>query len=132
MLRLLAAVIISYCLSVALVLATDPLLTRIFPADYIAGRIPSSAALATSTAFFILISILCAALCALIAQAAASRAVFWFFILGEVMGLVTTIPNWNKGWPHWYFLAWLLSWPISCWIGLRLARRRRPAAAAAH
>jgi hypothetical protein len=132
MLRLLAAVIISYCLSVALVLATDPLLTRIFPADYIAGRIPSSAALATSTAFFILISILCAALCALIAQAAASRAVFWFFILGEVMGAVATIPNWSKGWPHWYFLAWLLSWPISCWIGLRLARRRRPAAAAAH
>lgn len=124
MLRLLAAVLISYCLSVALVLATDPLLTRIFPADYIAGRIPSTAALATSTAFFILISILCAALCAWIAQAAAARAVFWFFILGEVMGAVASLPNWNKGWPHWYFLAWLLSWPISCWIGLRLGRRR--------
>jgi len=127
MLRTVAAVLISYCLSVALVLATDPLLTRIFPADYATGRVPSNPALATSTAFFIVTSILCASLCALIASASASRAVVWFFLVGEVMGIVATIPNWSKGWPHWYWLAWLLSWPLSCWIGYRLAPRRQRA-----
>ena len=40
------------------------------------------------------------------------------------MGIAATIPNWNKGWPHWYWLSWLLSWPISCLIGLLLSGRR--------
>jgi hypothetical protein len=50
--------------------------------------------------------------------------VLWFFILGELMGIAAIIPNWGKGWPHWYWLSWLLTWPVSCWIGLQLARRR--------
>jgi hypothetical protein len=41
-----------------------------------------------------------------------------------VMGIAAIIPNWSKGWPHWYWLSWLLTWPVSCWIGLRLAGRR--------
>jgi hypothetical protein len=40
------------------------------------------------------------------------------------MGIGATIPNWSKGWPHWYWLSWLLTWPVSCWIGLRLAGRQ--------
>jgi hypothetical protein len=51
-------------------------------------------------------------------------ALFWFFIVGEVMGIGAIIPNWSKEWPHWYWLSWLLTWPVSCWIGLLLARRR--------
>jgi hypothetical protein len=42
------------------------------------------------------------------------------------MGIASIIPNWSKGskgWPQWYWLSWLLTWPISCWIGLLLARR---------
>jgi hypothetical protein len=39
------------------------------------------------------------------------------------MGIGAIIPNWSKGWPHWYWLSWLLTWPVSCWIGLLLARR---------
>jgi hypothetical protein len=49
--------------------------------------------------------------------------VLWFFIIGEVMGIVSIIPNWGKGWPHWYWLSWLLTWPVSCWLGLLAARR---------
>ena len=44
-------------------------------------------------------------------------------LLGEVMGIASTIPNWNKGWPHWYWMSWLLTWPASCWVGLLLAGR---------
>lgn len=120
MLKSIAAVAGSYVLSIVLVVATDPLLTRLFPGDYVKGRVPSNTALLTSTALFVLISIFCAWLCARLAPGRAGRHVLWFFIIGEVMGIVSIIPNWSKGWPHWYWLSWLLTWPVSCWIGLRL------------
>ena len=114
----------SYALSIVLVLCTDPILSRIFPGDFEKGRIPSNAALLASTAFFVVISILCAWICARFAPNQPSKHVLWFFILGEVMGIGAIIPNWSKGWPHWYWLSWLLTWPISCWIGLKLAATR--------
>jgi hypothetical protein len=124
MLKSLAAVIGSYLLSVVLVLGTDPLLSRMFPGDYARGHIPSSNPLIASTAFFVIISILCAWVCARFAPSRPGRHVLWFFILGEVMGIGFTIPNWSKGWPHWYSLAWLLTWPISCWLGLLISGRK--------
>jgi hypothetical protein len=124
MLKSIAVVVGSYLLSIVLVLATDPLLSSIFPGDYIRGRVPSNTALSASTALFIVVSILCAWLCAHFAPRRAAWHVFWFFVVGEVMGIGATMPNWSKGWPHWYWLSWLLSWPLSCWIGLLLAGRR--------
>lgn len=123
MLKSMAAVIGSYLLSVVLVFATDPLLSRIFPGDFVAGHIPSNNALMASTAFFVIVSIFCAWVCARFAPSRPGKHVLWFFILGEVMGIGFTIPNWSKGWPHWYWLSWLLTWPISCWIGLLLTGR---------
>jgi len=122
-LKSIADVIGCYLLSIVLVLATDPLLSRLFPGDFARGRVPSNAALMASTAFFVVVSIVCAWLCARFAPARAARHVLWFFILGEVMGIAATIPNWSKGWPHWYWLSWLVSWPVSCWIGLLLSGR---------
>lgn len=124
MLKSIAIVAGTYLLSVVLVLATDPLLSRLFPGDFVTGHVPSDAALLTSTALFVVISILCAWFCARFAPSRASRHVLWFFIIGEVMGIGATIPNWSKGWPHWYWLSWLLTWPLSCWIGLLLGRSR--------
>jgi hypothetical protein len=129
MLKSIAVVLGSYLLSVVLVIASDPLLSRLFPGDFVAGRIPSDAALVASTVCFVVISILCAWVCARFAPSRSSRHVLWFFILGEVMGIGAIIPNWSKGWPHWYWLSWLITWPISCWIGLMLARRRDLASA---
>src|SRR5271157_4052831 len=123
MLKSIAVVAGSYLLSVVLVLATDPLLTHLFPSDYVKGSIPSNTPLLASTALFVVISILCAWLCARFAPPRASRHVLWFFVLGEVMGIVSIIPNWGKGWPHWYWLSWLLTWPVSCWIGLQISGR---------
>jgi hypothetical protein len=124
-LKSIAVVAGSYLLSVLLVLATDPLLSRLFPGDFEKGRIPSSAALAASTAFFVLVSIFCAWLCARLALDRANRNVLWFFVVGEVMGIAAIIPNWSKGWPHWYWISWLLTWPVSCWVGRQLAQRGR-------
>lgn len=124
MLKSIAVVLASYVLSIILVIATDPLLTRLFPDDFVRGQIPSNKALLTSTALFVIVSILCAWLCARFAPNRPSRHVVWFFIIGEVMGIAASIPNWSKGWPHWYWLSWLLTWPVSCWIGLMLGGRR--------
>lgn len=124
MFKSIAVVAGSYLLSVVLVFATDPLLSRIFPGDFDSGRVPSDAALLTSTALFVVASVFCAWVCARLAPDRASRHVLCFLVIGEVMGLGATVPNWSKGWPHWYWLSWLLTWPLSCWIGLRLAGRR--------
>jgi hypothetical protein len=124
MLKSIAVVAGSYLLSIVLVLATDPLLSLLFPGDFAKDKIPSDAALMTSTALFVVVSILCAWLCARFAPRLPSRHVLWFFSIGEVMGVGATIPNWSKGWPHWYWLSWLLTWPVSCCIGYLLARRR--------
>ena len=129
MLKSVGIVLGSYVLSIILVLCTDPLLTRIFPGDFENGRVPSSAALLASTAFFVVISILCAWVCARFSPRKAGKHLLWFFVLGEVMGIAAIIPNWSKGWPHWYWLSWLLTWPISCWIGLKIAAARGTAAA---
>jgi hypothetical protein len=124
MLKSIAVVVGSYLLSVALVLATDPLLSRIFPGDFVKGHVPSDTALIASTALFVVVSILCAWLCGRFAPRRAARHVLWLFIVGEVMGIGAVIPSWSKGWPHWYWLSWLLTWPVSCWIGLLFTGRR--------
>lgn len=124
MLKSIAVVAGSYILSIILVMATDPLLSHLFPGDFARGRVPSDHALVASTIFFVVVSIFCAWVCARLAPSNPAKHVLWFFILGEVMGIAATIPNWGKGWPHWYWLSWLLTWPVSCWIGLLLGRRR--------
>ena len=124
MLKSIAVVIGSYLLSVVLVVCTDPLLSRLFPGDFERGRIPSTNALLTSTICFAVIAVLCAWVCARFAPSIPGRHVLWFFIIGEVMGIIAIIPGWNKGWPHWYGLSWLIIWPIACWIGLKVGRRQ--------
>ncbi len=130
MLKSIAVVVGSYLLSIVLVVATDPLLSRLFPGDFVKGRVPSNNALMASTALFVAASIFCAWVCARFAPTRAGRHVLWFLIIGEVMGIGATVPNWSKGWPHWYWLSWLLTWPVSCWIGLLLAGRRGESARA--
>lgn len=124
MLKSIGVVVGSYVLSIVLVVATDPLLSVLFPGGFVRDRLPSNPALITSTGFFVVISIACAWVCARFAPSPAGRHVFWFSVIGEVMGIVTIIPNWSKSWPHWYWLSWLLTWPVSCWLGFVLGVRR--------
>src|ERR1700749_1415265 len=102
MLKSIALVFGAYVLSVVLVLSTDPLLTLLFPGDYVRGQVPSNAPLLASTALFGAVSIFCAWLCARFAPSRAATHVLWFAVAGEVMGIAATIPNWSNGWPHWY------------------------------
>ncbi len=124
MLKSIAVVLGSYLLSIVLVFATNPLLSLIFPGEFAKDHVPSNPALLASTACFVVVSIFCAWVCARFAPSPAAKHVLWFFVLGEVLGIATTIPSWSKPWPHWYSISWLLTWPVSCWIGLLLAKRR--------
>ncbi len=131
MLRSISVVLGSYILSFVLVLCTDPLLMKMYPGDFERGHVPSSHPLMWSTGFFIVISIFCAWLCAKMAARNPGKHVLWFFILGETMGVAFTVVNWGNGWPHWYGLSWLLSWPVSCWVGAKLGGSKEPARMAA-
>ena len=124
MLKSVAVVVGSYVLSVVLVLATDPILSRMFPGDFVRGHIPSDTALIASTVLFVLVSILCAWLCARFAPGRACTACALVLCRRRGNGHRRDHSNWNKGWPHWYWLSWLLTWPISCYVGLLLAGRR--------
>jgi hypothetical protein len=124
MLKSIATVIGSYLLSVVLVLGTDPVLSRIFPGEFDRGHIPSTNPLIASTVCFAVIAVICALVCARFAPSSPGKHVLWFFVLGEVMGIAAIIPGWNKGWPHWYGISWLIIWPIACWIGLKIATHR--------
>lgn len=131
MLKSIAVVVGSYVLSVILVFATNPLLSRLFPGDFVHGHVPSNKALLASTICFAIIAVICAWVCARFAPSKPGKHVLWFFVLGEVMGIAFTIPNWNKGWPHWYSIAWLVIWPIASYVGTLLVGNRSVSASAA-
>src|ERR1019366_5877942 len=96
MFKSIAVVIGCYALSVDLVLATDPLLSRLFPGDYVRGRVPSDTVLMASTAFFVVISILFAWPGARLAPSAPCGHVLWFLIIEKVRGIVPKTPNWGR------------------------------------
>lgn len=125
-LRSIGAVVVSYLVVFILVLLSDPLLSRMYPGLYMEGQVPPAFVLRMSTYAFVIASILGGAICVRMAPSRPGKHLFWLFILGEVMGLATTIMNWNKGWPHWYSLVWLAVWPVGLFLG-GLARKRQDA-----
>jgi O-antigen/teichoic acid export membrane protein len=122
LLKSIASVGGSYVLTIVLVIMSDPLLHALFPKDYVRGKPIPDTLLWLSTAIFVVVSILCAWICAKTAPGKVLTHIVWFFAIGEIMGLVTTCANWGKM-PHWYSVAWLLVWIPAVWIGWRLARR---------
>lgn len=114
----------SYVLSIILVICTDPILMKVFPGEFEKNATPSTKALITSTVAFFIVSIFCSWLCARLASYNAARHVLWLFALGEIMGLVATIANWNSHMPHWYSISWMIVWPIACWLGLKFSGKQ--------
>ncbi len=82
MFKSILVVVGTYVLSIVLVLCSDPLLSALFPGNFVHGKVPSKTALLASTALFIVTAILCAWLCARFAPAPQSRHVLTFAIRG--------------------------------------------------
>ena len=122
LLKSIACVLGSYALSIVLVSLSDPLLGALFPNDYVKGKPIPDTLLWISTGIFVLVAIFCAWVCAKTAPRNVGTHVFWFFALGEIMGLGATFVGWGKV-PHWYSIAWLLLWIPGVWIGWKLAGR---------
>ncbi len=128
MLKSIAVVAGSYLLSVVLMMATDPLLTRLVRGDFVRGRIPSNSALLASKALFVVVSILIwLALCSLCSQPALASCLMVLYHWGS-RGSCRRYSQLAYGWPRRYWSSWIFSWPLSCWIGLIIAGRRAGAA----
>ena len=123
-LRSIASVVVSYLVAFCIVLLSDPVLERLFPAQYVRGRVPPAFLLWISAAVFALSSILGGWLCVRIAPAKPGPHLLALFVLGEAIGVVFTILN-PGHYPLWNSLVWLAVWPVCLWIG---GRRRKTAA----
>lgn len=121
--RSLAAVLGSYIAVFAIVLISDPILSHLYPGQYVRGQVPPVSVLWMSTAVFAVASILGGWLCLRLAPSRPSRHLLALFLLGEVIGAGSTWANWGK-WPHWQMLLWMAIWPVCIWIGA-LGRRSR-------
>jgi len=116
LLRSVAAVVVSYIVVYGIVFASDPILTILFPGQYVSGKVPPTFLLWVSTAIFALASILGGWLCVLLAPSRPALHLFILFLVGEAIGLLFTAQNWST-WPHWYSFVWLAIWPACLWIG---------------
>lgn len=117
-LRSVASVLGCYIVVFCLVLASGPLLARLFPGQYVQGKVPPAFLLLISAAIFGIASILGGWLCVRIAPAKPGAHLLAFFILGEALGVVFTIRN-PGHYPLWNSLLWLALWPLCIWIGGR-------------
>jgi hypothetical protein len=127
-LRFIASVVVSYVVVFVIVLDSDPALARIYPGQYIHGQIPPAFILWIGTAIYAVASIIGGWICVRLAPTKPGQHLLAIFVLGEVMGVVSTILNWSR-WPDWQSLTWLALWPICLWIG-SLFRSSNAAAAA--
>jgi len=130
LLRSFASVLVSYIVVFLIVFLSDPVLAHLFPGQYVRGQVPPATLLWIDTAIFAAASIVGGWLCALMAPSRPGMHLFLLFLIGEMLGVATTIASWNK-WPHWHSLVWLLLWPVCLWLGA-LGRRgsRRTSGAA--
>ena len=77
------------------------------------------------TAGFVVVSIVCAWLCALLRAKPRRPPRPLVLHPRRTHGHRRNHPQLEQpGWPHWYWISWILTWPVSCWIGLLLAKRR--------
>lgn len=120
-LRALASVLGSYIVVFAIVLISDPILSHLYPGEYVRGQVPPVFLLWITTAIFAAASILGGWMCVRIAPTQPSRYLLALFLLGEALGAASTWANWGK-WPHWHSLTWMAIWPVCLWIGA-LGRR---------
>jgi hypothetical protein len=115
-LRSIASVVVSYLVVFCIVLLSDAVLERLFPGQYVAGKVPPTYLLWISAAVFAMASILGGWLCVRIAAAKPGYHLLALFFLGEAIGVVFTVVN-PGHYPLWNSLVWLAVWPVCLWIG---------------
>lgn len=126
-LRSVASVVLSYIVVFAIVLCADPVLGHLFPKDYAAGRVPPAYLLWITTAIYFVAAVLGGWICARLAPTRPLEHLLVLFLLGELLGALSTAANWGK-WPHWHSLLWMALWPLCLWLGGKVLSSGRPVA----
>jgi len=116
LLRSIASVVLSYIVVTAIVILSDPLLSRLFPGQYVSGKTAPTYILWIGASIFAVASIIAGWMCVRIAPSKPGTHLLVLFVVGEVAGVISTIVNWNR-WPHWNSFLWLAIWPVFLWIG---------------
>jgi ABC-type transport system involved in cytochrome c biogenesis permease subunit len=122
-LRSIASVVGCYLVVFFIVRLSDPVLERIFPGQYVQGKVPPMFVLWISAAVFAAASLVGGWLSVRIAPAQPGRHLLALFILGEAIGVIFTIVN-PGHLPLWNSLLWLAIWPVFLWMGGRARGRR--------
>jgi hypothetical protein len=119
MLRSILSVLAGWAVVGLLVVLTDLVLGRLFPAEYVSGRIPPDRLSALSLATATLYSVLGGWITARLAGSRPWRHAVYLILWGELMGAISAVMTWGQiQW--WYQLGLLAAWPLAiaagCWL----------------
>ncbi len=122
MIRTILAALVGYALIGVLIKGTDHLYAQLIP-GFSAMKMPPTWYFLVSMASATLFTVAGGCLCALVSRADV-RATVGLIVLGEVMGIASTVYLW-KTVPHYYSFYLLVVYPLAVWFG---ANMRRPKA----
>lgn len=121
MLRTIIAVLVGYAFIGLLIVATDHLYSLQTP-GFSAMKMPPTwyflASMATDTPYTIAGGWLCSVI-----SSSDVRATGGLIILGEVMGIASTVYLWTTV-PHFYSFYLLVAYPVAVWFGAKLRRAK--------
>ncbi|MBI5085773.1 MAG: hypothetical protein HZB13_14385 [Acidobacteria bacterium] len=109
MVRSILAVLAGWGTVGVLVVCTDLVMTKIFPDQYVAGKMPPDSLAALSLATSTLWSVVGGWVTARLAASKPWRHILGLFLWGELMGVVSAVMTWGLM-QHWYQIGLLLAW----------------------
>ncbi len=109
MVRSILAVILGWACVGILVVASDAVMMKLFPNDYVHGTIPPDSLAAISLATSTLWSIAGGWVTARIAANRPWHHILGLIVWGELMGIVSTVMTWGQI-QNWYQIGLLLMW----------------------
>ncbi len=119
MLRSILSVLAGWAAVGVLVVLTDVVLGWLYPAEYVAGRIPPDRLSAISLAAATLYSILGGWITVKLARTRPWRHAVYLILWGEGMGVLSAVMTWGQI-QAWYQIGLLVAWPIAiaagCWL----------------
>jgi hypothetical protein len=119
MLRSILSVLAGWASVGILVVLTDLVLGKMFPAEYVAGKIPPDRLAALSLGISTLYSVLGGWITAKLAARRPWRHAVYLILWGEIMGVLSAVMTWGQiQW--WYQTGLLVAWPVAiaagCWL----------------
>jgi len=118
-LRSILSVLAGWAAVVVLVVLTDLALGKMFPSEYVAGKMPPDRLSALSLATSTLYSVLGGWITAKLALSSPWRHALYLIVWGELMGVLSAVMTWGLM-PWWYHAGLLAAWPLAiaagCWL----------------